>query len=166
MSDTHYVSAGWGFSGDPLFVPARAGESRESRERDCFVFAGVLAGFLLRITQVGSAPVSNWQPLISPEVPFPKRPRPPHFLLTSKNLSLSAHRRTHRAPAKSACLDGAAGAFLLVAPRCNALSLTESYFFFSGVQPVLVPVARKKERKQTNPDKGWGRRTGSPPARV
>ena len=25
---------------------------------------------------------------------------------------------------------------------------------------------RKKERKQTNPDEGWGRRTGSPPARA
>ena len=43
----------------------------------------MLAGFLLRTTQVRSAPVSNWQPLISPEVPCPRRP-----------------------PAKSACLEG------------------------------------------------------------
>ena len=47
------------------------------------LFVPVLAGFLLRTTQVRSAPVSNWQPLISPEVPCPRRP-----------------------PAKSACLEG------------------------------------------------------------
>ena len=38
------------------------------------LFVPVLAGFLLRTTQVRSAPVSNWQPLISPEVPCPRRP--------------------------------------------------------------------------------------------
>ena len=85
------------------------------------LFVPVLAGFLLRTTQVRSAPVSNWQPLISPEVPFPKG-------------------RGHRAPAKAHVLT--------VRPRgfsscCAALqrSLLDGKLFLllSG-----VPVCRRR----------------------